>query len=218
MCFLVTKRSANNQNTDARRVHAGAHSEHAYENIVTHSTADIQETFISQCQNDTIVVKVFPPSPPHKHTHMCVQTRTLTYLPNQWWYRPLVSSGFPLKMLKLDAVWEAQMENLPCWKTNEQTNKNSSKIMHILYKCVHHHILCVVTECICTLCLCCCMYFGYVALSMFFRVCTSVDLLHMRYVLWFRRHYETSLKSKSERRWEGRTTTSRMYHPKETKK
>ena len=33
-----------------------------------------------------------------------------------------------------------------------------------------------VTECICTLCLCCFMYFGCVALSVFFRVCTSVDL------------------------------------------
>ena len=40
-----------------------------------------------------------------------------------------------------------------------------------------------VTECICTLCLCCCMYFGYVALSVFFRVCTSIDLLRMRYNL-----------------------------------
>ena len=32
----------------------------------------------------------------------------------------------------------------------------------------------VVTKCICTLCLCSCMYLGYVALS--FRVCTSVNL------------------------------------------
>ena len=51
----------------------------------------------------------------------------------------------------------------------------------------------IVTECICTLCLCCCLYSGCVALSVFFRVCTSVDLLRMRYVLWFTRHYETSL-------------------------
>ena len=40
-----------------------------------------------------------------------------------------------------------------------------------------------VTECICTFCLCCWMYFGCVALSVFFRVCTSVDILRMRYVL-----------------------------------
>ena len=46
----------------------------------------------------------------------------------------------------------------------------------------------IVTECICTLCLCCCMYCGCVALSVFFRVCTSFDLLRMCYVLWFRRH------------------------------
>ena len=51
-----------------------------------------------------------------------------------------------------------------------------------------------VTECICTLCLYSCMYLGYVALSVFFRVCTSVNLLRMRYVLRFRRHYETSLE------------------------
>ena len=51
-----------------------------------------------------------------------------------------------------------------------------------------------VTECICSLCLCSCMYLGYVALSVFFRVCTSVNLLRMRYVLRFRRHYETSLE------------------------
>ena len=38
------------------------------------------------------------------------------------------------------------------------------------------------------------MYFGYVALSVFFRVCTSVNLLRMRYVLRFRCHYETSLE------------------------
>ena len=61
----------------------------------------------------------------------------------------------------------------------------NSHYLSTLYTCV--------TECICTLCLCCCMYFGCVALSLFFRVCTSVDLLRMRYVLWFRRHYETSL-------------------------
>ena len=50
-----------------------------------------------------------------------------------------------------------------------------------------------VTECICTLCLCCCMYSVCVALSVFIRVCTSVDLLRMCYVLWFTRHYETWL-------------------------
>ena len=51
----------------------------------------------------------------------------------------------------------------------------------------------IVTECICTLCLCCCMYCVCVALLVVFRVCSSFDLLRMRYVLWFRRHYETSL-------------------------
>ena len=40
-----------------------------------------------------------------------------------------------------------------------------------------------VTECICTLCLCCCMYSGCVALLVFFHMCTSVDLLRMCYVL-----------------------------------
>ena len=48
-----------------------------------------------------------------------------------------------------------------------------------------------VTECICTLCLCCCMYSVRVALSVFFRVCASFDLLRMCYVLWFRRHYKS---------------------------
>ena len=72
----------------------------------------------------------------------------------------------------------------------------------------------VVTECICTLCLCCCTL--CVALSVFFRVCTSFDLLRMCYVLWFRRHYKS--ERQRERRREGRTTTSRMYHPKEKKK
>ena len=42
---------------------------------------------------------------------------------------------------------------------------------------------------------------------MFFRVCTSFDLLRMRYVLWFRRHCETSLEESQGRR-EGITTTS----------
>ena len=59
---------------------------------------------------------------------------------------------------------------------------------------VWFHTNIVVTECICTLCLCSCMYLGYVALSVFFRVCTSVSLLRMRYVMRFRRHYETSLE------------------------
>ena len=40
-----------------------------------------------------------------------------------------------------------------------------------------------VTECICTLCLCCCMYFVCAALSVFFRVCSSFDLLRMCYAL-----------------------------------
>ena len=44
-----------------------------------------------------------------------------------------------------------------------------------------------VTECICTLCLCCCMYFVCHSVGVL-RVCTSVDLLCMCYVLWFRRH------------------------------
>ena len=58
----------------------------------------------------------------------------------------------------------------------------------------------IVTECICTLCLCCCLYSGCVALSVFFRVCTSVDLLRMRYVLWFTRHYETR-EGEREEQW-----------------
>ena len=45
-----------------------------------------------------------------------------------------------------------------------------------------------VIECICTLCLCCTLC---VALSVFFRVCTSFDLLRMCYALWFRRHYKS---------------------------
>ena len=39
-----------------------------------------------------------------------------------------------------------------------------------------------VTECICTLCLCCCTL--YVALSVFFRVWTSFNLLDMFYVIF----------------------------------
>ena len=46
------------------------------------------------------------------------------------------------------------------------------------------------------------MYLGYVALSVFFRVCTSVNLLRMRYVLRFRRHYETSPKKKKKKKGE----------------
>ena len=61
---------------------------------------------------------------------------------------------------------------------------------NMLFK-VYYNILSRIT-CICTLCLCSCMYLGYVALS--FRVCTSVNLLRMRYVLRFRHHYETSLE------------------------
>ena len=46
------------------------------------------------------------------------------------------------------------------------------------------------------------MYLGYVALSVFFRVCTSVNLLRMRYVLRFRLHYETSPKKRRAREGE----------------
>ena len=53
-----------------------------------------------------------------------------------------------------------------------------------------------VTECFCTLCLCCCTQ--CVALSVFFRVCTSFDLLRMCYMLWFRRHYKTEWDSARE--------------------
>ena len=57
------------------------------------------------------------------------------------------------------------------------------------------HIVCV-TKCICTLCLCCCMYSLRVTLVVFFRACTSFDLLRMCYVLWFRHHCETSLQKR----------------------
>ena len=68
-----------------------------------------------------------------------------------------------------------------------------------------------VTKCICTLCLCCCTL--CVALSVFFRVCTSFSLLRMFYVSLF----WTSLRQRQRKR-EGITTASLMYHQTEKKK
>ena len=53
----------------------------------------------------------------------------------------------------------------------------------ILLEKADFFLLLLVTECICTLCLCYCTL--YVALSMFFRVWTSFNLLRIFYVLLF---------------------------------
>ncbi len=98
----------------------------------------------------------------------------------------LVLGDFNIDLLKPHSSWDSTITLLGL----TQLVKSPTRITQTSATLIDHIY---VTECICTLCLCCCMYFGYVALSVFCRVCTSVDLLRMLYVLWFTRHYETSL-------------------------
>ena len=88
----------------------------------------------------------------------------------------LVLGDFNIDLLKPHSSWDSTITLLGLTQLVKSptriTQKSATLIDHIY-----------VPECICTLCLCCCMYFGYVGLSVFFRVCASVDLLRMLYVL-----------------------------------
>ena len=86
----------------------------------------------------------------------------------------------PVMSPYLNQIWQPLMSRLHLHGIGQMCTVFSVYSCPVRFKnYVWFHTNIVVTECICTLCLCSCMYLGYVALSVFFRVCTSVNLLHM---------------------------------------